>query len=63
MHPTSLLVAVLEMLRRPCTRNRAAASLLLAHAAEHATLSPTERETCLSLIDELELDALSTSHA
>jgi hypothetical protein len=56
MHPTSLLVAALVMLHRPCTRNRAAASRLLAHAAEHAALSPTERETCLTLIDELEQD-------
>jgi hypothetical protein len=59
VHPTSLLVAALLMLRHPCTRNRAAASLLLARAAEHATLSPAERETCLILIDELDQDECS----
>jgi len=56
MHPTSLLVAALVMLRRPCTRNQATASLLLARAAQHSALSPAERETCLSLIDELDQD-------
>ncbi len=30
MHPASLLVAALVMLRHPCTRNRITASLLLA---------------------------------
>jgi hypothetical protein len=60
MHPTSLLVAALALLRRPCTRNRAAASLLLTCAAQHSALSPAERETCLSLIDELDQDVLST---
>lgn len=59
MHPTSLLVAALVMLRRPCTRNRAAASRLLAHAVEHAMLSPAERKTCLILIDELDQDECS----
>jgi hypothetical protein len=63
MHPTSLLVAALVMLRHPCTRNQATATLLLARVAQHTELSPAERETCLSLVDELELDALSTSHA
>jgi hypothetical protein len=58
MHPTSLLVAALVMLRRPCARNQATASLLLARAAQDAALSPAERETCLSLSDELERDVL-----
>ena len=59
MHPTSLLVAALVMLRHPCTRNQATASLLLARAAQHSGLSPAERETCLGLVDELECAALS----
>jgi hypothetical protein len=58
MPPTSLLVAALVMLRHPCARNQATASLLLSRAAQHATLSPAERETCLSLSDELEQDVL-----
>lgn len=57
MHPTSLLVAALVMLRHPCTRNQATASLLLARAAQHSALSPAERETCLGLVDELECAA------
>ena len=57
MHPVSLLVATLVMLRHPCSRNRATASLLLARVAEHAALSADEREACLNLIDELECEA------
>ena len=56
MHPTTLLIAALVMLRLPCARNRATASLLLARAAEHTELSDAERETCLHLIDEMEVD-------
>lgn len=63
MHPTSLLIAALVMLRRPCARNQATASLLLARAAQHTVLSPAEREACLCLIDELECEALPTSMA
>ncbi|MHB1214858.1 MAG: hypothetical protein ACYCY9_07700 [Thiobacillus sp.] len=63
MHPTSLLVAALVMLRKPCARNLAAATLLLARAAQHSALSPAERETCLGLIDEMEMDAPSTAYA
>jgi hypothetical protein len=59
MHPTSLLVAALVMLRHPCARSQITASLLLARAAQDSTLSPAERETCLNLVDELEHDALS----
>jgi hypothetical protein len=59
MHPTSLLVAALVMLRRPCAHNQAAASLLLARAAQHTALSLAEREACLCLVDELECEALS----
>ncbi|KVW93319.1 hypothetical protein [Thiobacillus denitrificans] len=50
----SLLVAALVMLRHPCTRNRATAQLLLERAAEHAELTPAEREACLNLADDLE---------
>lgn len=59
MHPTSLLVAALVMLRHPSTRNRATASLLLSRAAQHTALSSAEREACLSLVDELDQDARS----
>ena len=59
MHPTSLLVAALVMLRRPCACNQATASLLLARAAQHTALSPAEHEACLCLVDELECEALS----
>lgn len=55
MHSTTLLVAALVMLRRPCTRNRITAAMLLARAAQNTELSPAEREACLSLVDELEL--------
>ena len=56
MHLTTLLIAALVMLRLPSSRNKATASLLLARAAEHTELSATERETCLSLIEEMEVD-------
>ncbi len=59
MPPTSLLVAALVMLHRPCTRNRITASLLLARAAQDSTLSAAEREACQNLVDELEHDLLS----
>jgi hypothetical protein len=58
MHPISLLVTVLAMLRHPCTRNRATAALLLSRVAQHTALSAEERETCLNLADELGCDAL-----
>ena len=54
MHPASLLIAALVMLRHPCARSRATASLLLERAAQHSALSPAERETCQCLLDELE---------
>ena len=63
MHPTSLLIAALVMLRHPCARNQATPSLLLARAAQHAALSPAERETCQCLLDELEQEVPSTAHA
>jgi len=63
MHPISLLVATLVMLRHPCTRSRATASLLLARVADHAALSAEEREACLNLIDELECEAAQASGA
>lgn len=61
MHPTSLLIAALAMLRHPCARNQATASLLLARAAQHAALSPAERETCQCLLDELDQEVRPTA--
>lgn len=55
-HPASLLVAALVMLRHPCARNKAAARLLLERAAEHTKLTPVERETCLTLADDLDIE-------
>lgn len=52
----SLLVAALVMLRHPCARNQATARLLLERAAEHAELTPAEREACLNLADDLECE-------
>ncbi|MFN3543702.1 MAG: hypothetical protein ACK4UX_02510 [Thiobacillus sp.] len=52
----SLLVAALVMLRQPCTRSQATARLLLERAAEHTSLSPAEREACLSLADAIETE-------
>jgi hypothetical protein len=62
MHPASLLVAALVKLHHPSTRNRIAASMLLARAAEAVALSPAERAACLNLVDELENDA-QTAHS
>lgn len=55
-HPASLLVAALVMLRQPCARNRSAARLLLERAAEHAGLTRAEREACIKLADDLEIE-------
>lgn len=55
-HSASLLVAALVMLRHPCTRNKATARLLLERAAEHTELSPAEREACLNIADDLDID-------
>lgn len=63
MPATSLLVAALVMLRRPCTRNHITASLLLSRAADDATLSAAEREACLNLVDELENEARPAQRA
>ena len=52
----SLLVAALVMLRRPCTRNKATAQLLLERAAEHSELTPAEREVCLDLAEDLDIE-------
>lgn len=57
MHPASLLVAILVLLRQPCARNRATAALLLSRVARHAALSDEERKACLHVLDELERDA------
>jgi hypothetical protein len=58
MPPTSLLVAALVMLHRPCPRNQATATLLLSRAAQDSALSSAEREACQRLADELDCDAL-----
>lgn len=58
MPPTSLLVAALVMLHRPCARNQATATLLLSRAAQDSALSPAEREACQNLADELDCRAL-----
>ncbi|MDP1645848.1 MAG: hypothetical protein Q8L71_10175 [Thiobacillus sp.] len=55
-HPASLLVAALVLLRHPCSRNQATARLLLEHAAEHAELTPAEREACRSLADDMDIE-------
>ncbi|MEW6400168.1 MAG: hypothetical protein B7Z35_15285 [Hydrogenophilales bacterium 12-61-10] len=55
-HPASLLVAALVMLRHPCSRNQATARLLLERAAEHAELTPVEREACRSLADDMHVE-------
>ena len=52
----SLLVAALVMLRRPCNRNQATAQLLLERAAEHSELTPAEREACLNLAEDLDIE-------
>ena len=63
MPPTSLLIAILVMLRYPSARNQATAALLLARVTQHAALSPAERETCQCLLDELEQEVPSTARA
>ena len=55
-HAVSLLVAALVMLRDPCARNKAAARLLLERAAEHAELTPVERDACRNLADDLDIE-------
>lgn len=55
-HPASLLVAALVMLRHPCTRNKATAKLLLERAAENTGLTLAEREACLNLADDLDIE-------
>jgi hypothetical protein len=60
MPPTSILVAALVMLHRPCTRNQATAALLLARAAQDSALSAAERDTCQRLADELDLNPAYT---
>lgn len=63
MHPASLLIAARVMLRHPCARNQATASLLLARAQRSMPpLSPAERETCQCLLDELDQEVLPTAH-
>lgn len=52
--PAHLLVAALALLNRRCTRNDMNAARLLQRAALSLALSPTERETCLRLAEELE---------
>lgn len=54
MQSASLLVAALILLRNPCARSHRAAALLLARAAQDATLSAPEREACRDLAEALE---------
>jgi hypothetical protein len=42
------------MLHRPCARNRAHASILLARAAAERELSEAERAACSDLVEALE---------
>lgn len=55
-YPASLLIAALVMLRHPCERSKATARLLLERAAQHLELTPPEREACLLLADDLDMD-------
>jgi biopolymer transport protein ExbB len=50
MHPTSLLIAALVMLRRPCARNQATASLLLGRAINQDTARLEYGHTMLASI-------------
>lgn len=59
MHTASLLLAARVKLRQPCTRNRLTASMLVARAAEDATLTPAERDAWLDLVDAIEHEAPS----
>lgn len=52
--PAPLLVAALALLNRRCPRNEMSAARLLQRAALSLTLSPTEREICQTLAEELE---------
>lgn len=52
--PAPLLIAALALLNRRCRRNNLNAALLLQRAAKSLTLSPSEREVCQNLAEELE---------
>lgn len=52
--PAPLLIAALALLNRRCRRNDLNAARLLQRAALSLTLSPSEREVCQSLAEELE---------
>lgn len=59
MHTASLLLAARVKLRQPCTHNRLTTSMLVARAAEDATLTPAERDAWLDLVDAIEHEAPS----
>lgn len=63
MPAVSLLVAALVMLHRPCARNRAHATLLLARAAGDRVLSEAERAACGDLVEALAHTSLGTPQA
>lgn len=58
---SSLLVAALVLLQKPCIRNKASARLLLDRAAGYDSLSPAEREACRNLADDLDIDDAALS--
>ena len=51
--PASLLIAALALLNPRCRRNDLNAARLLQRAALSLTLSPSEREVCQNLAEEL----------
>lgn len=52
--PAPLLIAALALLNRRCRRNDLNAARLLQRAAQSCALSPSEREVCQNLAEELE---------
>ena len=52
--PAPLLIAALALLHGGCRRNHLNAARLLQRAAQSCALSPSEREVCQNLAEELE---------
>ena len=52
--PAPLLIAALALLHGSCRRNHLNAARLLQRAAQSCALSPSEREVCRNLAEELE---------
>ena len=52
--PAPLLIAALALLTQRCRRNDLNAARLLQRATQSLTLSPSEREVCQNLAEELE---------